>query len=118
MMEIYNITQDVVLAKDVEVAFSFGKRLKGLLGRRSLPAGRGLLIKSCSSVHSCFMLFRFDALFLNKEMKVIHIIESMPPFRLSPIIREAQSVLELPAGVARQSGSRVGDKLSLRTCFS
>jgi uncharacterized membrane protein (UPF0127 family) len=45
MMEIYNITQDVVLAKDVEVAFSFGKRLKGLLGRRSLPAGRGLLIK-------------------------------------------------------------------------
>lgn len=117
-MEVYNTTRDVVLAQDVEIAFKFWKRFKGLLGRRSFPVGAGLLLKPCSSVHSCFMAFSFDALFLNEEMEVVYIIESMPPFRLSPIIREARSVLELPAGVARLSGSRVGDKISLRTCFS
>lgn len=117
-MEVYNVTRDVVLAQDVEVAFDFWKRFKGLLGRRSFPVGAGLLLKPCNSVHSCFMKFSFDVLFLNEEMEVVHIIESMPPFRFSPIIREARSVLELPAGVACLSGSRVGDKVSLRTCFS
>jgi uncharacterized membrane protein (UPF0127 family) len=117
-MEVFNTTRGVVLVQDVEVAFDFWKRFKGLLGRRSFPVGAGLLLKPCNSVHSCFMAFPFDVLFLNEEMVIVHIIESMHPFRFSPIVREARSVLELPAGVARLTGSRVGDNVSLRTCFS
>lgn len=117
-MEIYNTTRQVVLAKEVQVAFSFWSRLKGLLGKRELPVGQGLLLKPCNAVHSYFMSFSIDVIFLDEEMAIVHIIEGMPPFRLSPVIREASSVLELPAGVTRLSGSRVGDRLSLRTCFN
>jgi uncharacterized membrane protein (UPF0127 family) len=117
-MEIYNITQGVVLAQEVEICFSFWKRLRGLLGRSSFPVGSGLLLKPCNSVHSCFMGFPFDVVFLDEDMVIIHIIEAMPPYRITPIIRDAVSVLELPSGVTRLSGSRVGDQLSLRTKFT
>ncbi|MFW0966527.1 MAG: DUF192 domain-containing protein [Thermacetogeniaceae bacterium] len=117
-MEIYNITQGVVLAQEVEICFSFWKRFKGLLGRRSFPVGTGLLLKPCKSVHSYFVRFPFDAVFLNEDMVIVHIMESMPPYRISPVIWDAVSVLELPAGIARLSGSRVGDQLSLRTQFT
>lgn len=117
-MEIYNITQGVVLAQEVEICFSFWKRLKGLLGRRSFSVGEGLLLKLCKSVHSYFVGFPFDVVFLNEDMVIVHIMESMPPNRISPIIWDAVSVLELPAGITRLSGSRVGDQLSLRTQFT
>lgn len=116
-MQVYNVTRQVVIAEEVQVAFDFWRRLKGLLGKPLLPVGHGLLLKPCNSVHSFFMAFPFDAVFLDEEMKIVHIIEAMPPYRVSPIIREARSVLELPAGIARLSGSRIGDQLSLRACF-
>lgn len=116
-MEVYNVTRQVVIAENVEVAFNFWQRLKGLLGRRSLPVGCGLLLKPCNAIHSFFMFFSFDAVFLNEELGVVHIIEAMPPFRCSPLIRGACSVLELPAGIVRLSETRVGDHLSLRACF-
>lgn len=117
-MEVYNITRQVVLAREVQVAFSFWRRLKGLLGERSLPVGKGLLLKPCNAIHSWFMSFPIDVVFLSEELVIVHTIEAMPPFRFSPIIREACAVLELPAGIIRWSESRVGDRLALRTCFS
>ena len=80
--------------------------------------GEGLLLKPCKSVHSYFVGFPFDVVFLNEDMEIVHIMESMPPNRISPIIWDAVSVLELPAGITRLSGSRVGDQLSLRPQFS
>jgi hypothetical protein len=116
-VEIYNTTRQVVLAEDVQVAVNFFDRLKGLLGRREFRVGEGLLLKPCRAVHSCFMLFPIDVVFLDDQMVVVHIIEGLPPFRLSPVIYEASSVLELPAGVTRLSGTRIGDRLSLRVSF-
>lgn len=116
-MQVYNVTRQVVLAEDVQVAFNFWRRLKGLIGRPLLPVGHGLLLEPCNGIHSFFMAFPFDALFLDEYMRIVHIIEAMPPNRISPIIRQARSVLELPAGIARFSGSRVGDQLSLRAYF-
>ncbi|MGB9791655.1 MAG: DUF192 domain-containing protein [Thermacetogeniaceae bacterium] len=116
-MEVYNVTRRVVLAERVDVAFSFWSRLKGLIGKPFLPVGHALLLRPCNSIHSFFMAFPFDALFLDDRLRIVHIIEAMPPNRISPVIRQARSVLELPAGVARMSGSRVGDQLALRACF-
>lgn len=113
-MQAYNQTRQCVLAEEVLLAFDFWSRLKGLLGAGSLPEGRGLLLKPCQGVHSFFMRFAFDAIFLDAELRVVHIIESLPPFRISPVIREACSVLELPTGTVRRSGSKVGDQLSLK----
>lgn len=112
-MDVYNVTRGRALAKDVESAFTFWRRLKGLLGRRTLSQGSGLLIKPCNSIHSFFMRFPFDALFLDDSMVVVYIIERMPPFRISPLIRNAKAVLELPAGTVSFTGTSIGDRLAI-----
>jgi uncharacterized membrane protein (UPF0127 family) len=64
------------------------------------------------------MSFPFDVVFLDEDLVIVHAIEAMPPFRFSPIVREARAVLELPAGIVRWSESRIGDRLALRARFS
>jgi uncharacterized membrane protein (UPF0127 family) len=103
-----------LLADHVESADSFMARLKGLLGRRSLPRGTGLLLRPCNSIHSCFMKLSFDAVFVNNSLDVVHIIEKMQPFRISPVVRKAKMVLELPAGTIPLTGTKIGDQLFFR----
>lgn len=110
---IYNQTKGTYLADHAKVADSFISRLVGLLNRKSLALGEGLLIVPCNSIHSCFMRFTFDAIFINENMEVIYIIESMAPFKFSPVIKEAKSVIELPAGVVRQTKTEPGDIISI-----
>jgi uncharacterized membrane protein (UPF0127 family) len=108
-------TRGVCLGNRVEVARSVWARGRGLLGRSGLPAGGGLLIIPCNSIHSWFMRFPFDALFLDREFRVIHAVHAMPPWRVSPIVRRSHAVLELPAGTARAAGVGVGDQLVLES---
>ncbi len=111
---VYNKASQVILAKDVEITFSFWQRLWGMIGKRKLPDGYGLLLKPCNAIHSFFMSFPFDAVFLNNDLVIVYIIESMPPFRFSHFVRTACSVLELPDGTVRYTGCKVGDCLALR----
>jgi len=76
-----------------------------------LPAGTGLLLKPCNSIHSCFMKFDFDVVFINNNLKIVHIIEKMCPFEISPVIQQAQMALELPAGTISRTGTEIGDLL-------
>lgn len=101
------------LAQDVEVAASLFSKARGLLGRKSIPPDYGLLVTPCNSIHSFFMAFPFDALFLDKNNTVVHVIHSMPSYRISPILRKAHSVLELPTGTARATGTVVGDVIEM-----
>ncbi len=97
---------EVVLANEVAVALTGWERLRGLLGRDELPAGEGLLIPSCRSVHSCFMRFPIDVVYLSGAGSVVKIVEKMAPWRLSACLG-ADAVLELPAGWAQKMGLRV-----------
>lgn len=103
------------MAEDLEIARSFWARGIGLLGRKGLPPGGGLYIPSCNSIHSLFMAFPFDALFVDKGWRVVHAIEAMPPFRLSRIVWGADGVVELPAGTIWATETRVGDVLELQS---
>jgi hypothetical protein len=87
-------------------------RMKGLLGRRELPAGEGLLIRPCSSIHMFFMLFAIDAVFVDREMRVVGIAANLRPWRIA-WRRRAHAVIELAAGEAGRRGVRVGDSLVL-----
>jgi uncharacterized membrane protein (UPF0127 family) len=87
-----------MLADVIEVAASAGERMKGLLGRKELPAGQGLLIKKCNGIHMFFMRFVIDAVFLSKEDEVVYILRNFKPWRVSKIVSRAAAVLELPAG--------------------
>jgi uncharacterized membrane protein (UPF0127 family) len=85
-------------------------RLKGLLGRRELPVGEGLLIRPTWSVHMFFMRFPIDAVFLDGENVVLRIADRLRPWRTASR-RGAKAVLELPAGEADRRQLAVGDRL-------
>ena len=106
-----NATRGVVLASQVRVADTVVTRLVGLLRDKELAEGGGLWIKPCNSIHSFWMKFLFDAVFLDQEHRVVHLMAEMKPWRASPMIWSARSVLELPAGVIAASGTRPGDQL-------
>jgi uncharacterized membrane protein (UPF0127 family) len=87
-------------------------RLRGLLGRASLPQGEGLLIRPAPSIHTLFMRFPIDAVFLDAELRVLGVDEALAPWRAAGR-RGARAVLELPAGAAARAGVREGERLAL-----
>lgn len=87
-------------------------RMRGLLGRTDLPAGEGVLLRPASSIHTHFMRFAIDAVFLDRDLRVVEIREALPPWRMARK-RGAKAVLELRAGEARRRGIAVGDVLAI-----
>jgi uncharacterized membrane protein (UPF0127 family) len=85
----------------------------GLIGRRGLPAGEGLLLCPAPSIHTAFMRFPIDALFLDRSLRVLDVVEGLRPWRVASK-RRARAVLELPAGECARCGVEVGDRLELR----
>jgi uncharacterized protein len=85
-------------------------RMRGLLGRRDLPSGEGILLKPASSVHMAFMRFPIDAVFLDRDLRVVKVAADLQPWRLAGS-RGAKAVLEIPAGEAARRGLSVGDRL-------
>lgn len=111
VLRVVNETHGTTLVERGRVASSFWARGKGLLGTKSLPAGEGLLIERCQSIHSFWMQYPFDAAFLNREGRVLHVIHAMKQNRMSRHLFSAHSVLELPADVLKSTGTEVGDIL-------
>ncbi len=87
-------------------------RMRGLLGRRELASGEGLLLTPAPAIHTAFMRFAIDALFLDAELRVLRIRARLAPWRAASQ-RHARFVLELPAGEAARVGVEVGDRLEL-----
>ena len=87
-------------------------RLRGLLGRDGLDPGEGLLLRPASSIHTFFMRFPIDVVFLDRELVVLGIHDTIDPWRTASE-RGAKVVLELPAGESSRRGLTVGDQLTL-----
>ena len=87
-------------------------RLRGLLGRNGLETGEGLLLRPASSIHTFFMRFPIDAVFLDRALVVVGIAGAVEPWRAATR-RGAKAVLELPAGESFRRGLAVGDQLTL-----
>ena len=107
-----NQTRKTVLAQSADVADTSEKRRTGLLKMERLELGAGLWIVPCESVHTFFMKFPIDLVYLDKKRKVRKIRHAVGPWRLSACLF-AHSVLELPAGTVGQSGTLVGDDLAI-----
>jgi uncharacterized protein len=95
------------------VARSFAARLRGLLGRRGLPQGEGLLFPRTRSVHTHFMRFPIDVVFLDEDSRVVSVAPGLPPWRVASA-KAASSALELAAGECARIGVAVGDVLTTR----
>lgn len=85
-------------------------RMKGLLGRRELPSGEGILLRPAGSIHTAFMRFPIDAVFLAADGTVLKVEHELPAWRTAAS-RGAKAVLELPAGESARHGLDVGDRL-------
>jgi hypothetical protein len=110
-MRITNRTKDVDLCRDAAVARTFWSRLVGLMGRKSLEAGGGLVIEPCRSVHTMFMRFPIDVVYVDRSDGVVGTVPGLKPFRASLGKKGAHRVIELPAGTLAQSGTAEGDVL-------
>ena len=85
-------------------------RMRGLLGRRELPNGEGILLKPASSIHMAFMRFPIDAVFLDGDFRVVKVAADLRPWRAAAS-RRAKAVLEIAAGEAARRGLMTGDRL-------
>ncbi len=107
-----NETRSVVLAERAEVARSAWSRMVGLLGRGH--AHDGLWIEPCTSIHTFFMGFAIDAVFIDRGGWVLHVEHALAPWRMTRFVRGARAVLELDAGAA--AGTAQGDRLVRTPC--
>lgn len=71
-----------VLGVDAEVAVTFIERARGLIGRKTLPPGCGLLIERCNAIHTFFMSFPIDATFLDRDGQIVKTVRNIRPWRL------------------------------------
>jgi len=112
-MRIINVTRQKAIGETVKQADSFLGRLMGLLATERLPAGAGLIIKPCNSVHTFGMRYPIDVVFVDKSNIVIAAVSRLKPSRLA-LQRRAEYVVELPAGTIEATLTQPGDKLELQ----
>jgi hypothetical protein len=92
------------------LAESLWARTRGLLGRSGLDSDEGLLIRPAGSVHTLFMRFPIDVVFLDRELRVLSVHAAVKPWRVAAQ-RGAKATLELPAGAAARAGLDPGRQL-------
>ena len=99
------------LVEELMLALDPWRRLRGLLGRPALAPGQGLLIRPCRGVHTCFMGYPIDVLFLDRSGTVVALYARLRPWRMTAVIGGAYATLELAAGRAADGRVAVGDRL-------
>jgi uncharacterized membrane protein (UPF0127 family) len=102
----------ITVCEQCEIADKMFGRMKGLLGRNSLEPGHGVLITPAPSIHTWFMRFPIDAVFLDRDLIVIDVVEDLRPWRTASRLK-AHAILELAAGEARRRQLEPGHRLSL-----
>lgn len=110
-MIIVNKDRRTTLGEAIEVAATAAQRVRGLLGRDCLIEGEGLLFKRCSSLHTFFLSFPIDIVFLDSNRKVLKAVAGVRPFRLVAAPLRAHYAIQLPEGSIRSSSTKVGDCL-------
>ena len=107
-----NESKNEVLVGDLEIAKTPWKRMRGLLGRKGLEEGKGLLIEDCRSIHTWFMGFAIDVVYVDEELRVRKLVPELGPWRFSSS-RGSAHVLEIPAGSAATHRVEVSDRLKI-----
>jgi len=100
-----------IVCESVQVAHTFWRRMKGLLGRASLALGEGVTLRPSFSIHTAFMRFPIDAIFLDYDLVVLKIAADLRPFRTASC-RGAREVVELAAGECARRGLSIGDRVA------
>ncbi|MBC7421666.1 MAG: DUF192 domain-containing protein [Bdellovibrio sp.] len=113
MPKLYKTSSDgaELLIEKLEVAESFWQRGRGLLGRKNLEANQALWIMPCNNIHTFFMKFTIDCIFVDKKMQIKKIVSRVSPFRFVGPYWKAFSVIETSEGFAEKKKLSIGDHL-------
>lgn len=112
-LKLYHRSSGVCLAENLVLANTALKRLQGLLGRSSLPLHEALWLRPCNSIHTFWMRFAIDVIFLDRQLHIVHLVENLRPFRLTAPTRQAASVIEMAAHSIARLQLQVGDELRI-----
>ena len=115
MMRLINGRTALTIASAVELANTRSTRRRGLLGRQALDVAAAMVIEPCWAIHTAFMRFAIDVIFVNAEGRVLRVVSHVEPWRVA-ITPGASAVIELAAGTAQLRGVTVGDPLYVRSC--
>lgn len=102
------------IATKIRTSYNFLTRLKGLMFVRDLAGDETMHIKPCHSVHTCFMRFPIDVVYVNEQLEVVAMEETMKPYRFGKSQPRAHSVFEFKAGTIQNKGVYVGQKFLLK----
>ena len=108
---VYNQTRESFLSMGLDSAMTMFTRLKGLIGKLKLGFDEGLWVVPSRGIHTYGVLFPVDLVYLDKDNRVVHVIESFPTFRIAPLRADAASVLALPVHTIYESLTQPGDEL-------
>ena len=108
---LFNQSKNTMLVNHLSIAESFVSRTRGLLGIESLPEHHGLWIHTCPSIHTFFMKFEIDAVFVDEKLIVRSIHRNIRPWRVVVGALGSSSVFEMPGGSAKQGLIDMGDQL-------
>lgn len=107
------IRESEIISSHIKIADTFWLRLQGLIGKKALQPGEGLLLRPCSQVHTWFMKFAIDLIFLDQEGIIVQLVSAIAPGRVSPLVIKAGQVLELEAGTIMRYQLKEGEKLTI-----
>lgn len=109
--QLSNLRTGQIIGERVWKADAFWTRFRGLLGRSSLPPGEGLWLNHCQQVHMMGMKFPLSVWFIDQSGHVCALIDDLRPWKISPRIRNAVSIIEFPEGWGKTTNTQLGDKL-------
>jgi len=107
-----NSTRKTVLAERAFIADSIFTRFKGLLGTSNLASGAGLFLDPCNGIHMFWMAYAIDAVFVDRDYKVVALVQAIKPWQVSKVYKNARACLELPVGTVAASQTSIGDVLN------
>ncbi len=114
-VKVRNTTRGVYLATEAGMATGLLSRGLGLMFRKGLPEGGGLVLIPEGQIHMFFMRFPLDVIHVGRDGVVLRILHGIKPWRVGPMVRKCRMVIELPAGAAARTGTEVGDVLTLES---
>ncbi|MDF2590730.1 MAG: hypothetical protein K0S75_196 [Clostridia bacterium] len=111
---LYNVNKENIVLENLKLANGFFEKFRGLMGRKRLNKSEGLMILSCNSIHTCFMKFPIDVLFLNMDHEVIAMRKEVKPWRMVNFVKKAYITVEMPEGTIEHKNVEVGDLLIMK----
>ena len=111
-MRIQNITRSTELASSAKEVRGFFGRLAGLINKKKLAKDEGLIIYRCSAVHTMWMKYPIDIVFVDSQLRIRKLIRHLKPWSFSPLVMSACIAIELPVETINRSLTEMGDQLS------